>query len=110
MKKNEYFIFLAIAIMLFILFKDLASSYLSFIKNLIVIIVIMLFQFFEKSAVHKDRINPKLKKIFFYCDMIFSPILNTINKYIKPTTVGANLQLSLGSFIIVFLLLIILIF
>ena len=96
--------------MLFILFKDLASNYFSFIKNLIVIVVIIFFQFFEKSAVHKDKLNPKFKKVFNYCNIIFSPILNTINKYIKPITVGANLQLSLGSFIIVFLLLIILIF
>ena len=96
--------------MLFILFKDFTSSYFSLIKNLIVIAVIMLFKFFEKSTVHKDKLNPKFKKAFYYCDIIFSPILNTINKYIKPITVGANLHLSLGSFIIVFLLLIILIF
>ena len=110
MKKSELFIFLGIAFMILILFKNSASNYLSFIKNLIVIITIMLFQFFERSAIHKDKLNPKLKKNFYYCDMIFSPILNAINKYIKPVTVGANLQLSLGSFIVVFILLIILIF
>ncbi len=95
--------------MLLILFKGQASNYLNFIKNLIVISVVILFQFFEKIAVHKDKLNPKLKKVFVYSDMIFSPALSTINKYIKPTNVGANLQLSLGSFIIIFILLIILV-
>lgn len=93
-----------------LLLKDMTGNYFGFMKNLIVIIVVILFLFYEKSGTHKDRLNPKIKNIFRYCDKVFSPVLKGINRLFKPINIGTNVQLSLGSFIIVFLLLICLIF
>lgn len=96
--------------MSFLLLNDMTVNYFRFMKNLIVVILVILFQFYEKSASQKDRLNPKIKNIFGYCDKVFSPLINGLNRFFKPINVGTNVQLSLGSFIIIFLLLICLIF
>ena len=110
MKKIEIYILIAIIAMSLLLINDMTFNYFRFMKNLIVIIVVILFQFYEKSASQKDRLNPKIKNVFVYCDKVFSPLLNLLNRIFKPINVGTNVQLSLGSFIIIFLLLICLIF
>jgi hypothetical protein len=93
-----------------ILVNDITTNYFRLMKNLILIFVLTFFQFYEKSTSQKDKLNPKFKIVFLYCDKIFSPILNTLNRFIKPINIGTNIQLSVGSFIISFILLICLIF
>jgi hypothetical protein len=109
MKKTELYLLIAIILMAILLLKDTTISYFHYMKNLIIIIIAMLFHFHERSATHKDRLHPKFKNVYQYCDKVFSPILNFINKTIKPMNVGNNLQMSLGSFIISLILLICLI-
>jgi len=95
--------------MLFLLLSDTKSSYLHIIKNLLAIGGVVLFMFYEKSALHKDRLNQKFKKAFMFSDKIFSPTIKIINKLIPPLNIGNNINISFGSFIIVLFLLICLI-
>ncbi len=92
-----------------LLLDDIIVNYFRFIKNIILLIVVVLFHFYEKIASHKDRLYPKVKKNFVYCEKAYSPLLNVLNRFFKPINVGSNVQLSLGSFIIILTLLICLI-
>jgi hypothetical protein len=102
-------ILISIAAMLLLLLSDTESSYLHLIKNIFAISGIILFMFYEKCNLYKDRLNPNYKKIYLSTDKILTPILKTINKIIPPLNIGANIVISLGSFIVVLFLLICLI-
>jgi hypothetical protein len=106
MKKNERFIFSAILFMSIFLIRDSSINYLQILKNIVLIVTILLFQFYEKCFHHKDQLNTNFKNVFLFCDKIFTPILRAINKVIKPLQVGSNTQLTFGSFVFIFLLLI----
>jgi hypothetical protein len=110
MRKTELYLFIAILVMLLILISDLRAPNFNLMKNLLVLFLILAFHFYEKSLPHKDKLNIKLKRIFNYCDKFFTPVLKTINAIVKPINVGINLQFSLGSSILILLLLLIMIF
>lgn len=92
--------------MSFFLMKGNTTNYFYMLKNTALIITVLLFQFYEKCFNHKDHLNTNFKKIFLFCDKIFAPILKMINNIVKPLNIGSNIQLNVGSFIFMFILLI----
>ncbi len=96
--------------MLLLLLSDTKLSYLHLIKNICAITGIILFMFYEKCILYKDRLKSDYKKVFSFIDKLFSPVLNIINKVIPSLNIGTNIDLSFGSFVLVLFLLICLIF
>lgn len=92
--------------MSFFLMKDNTSNYFYILKNTVLIITVLLFQFYEKCYNHKDHLNANFKYIYLFCDKIFAPILKMINNIVKPLNIGSNTQLNVGPFLFMIILLI----
>jgi uncharacterized protein YggT (Ycf19 family) len=76
------------------------------IPILIYFLIIGLF-LYSKLLPHKDKLNPKYKKIFDFFNKIFSPIFNFFKRYIKPFQVGIGLSVDMSQIVllIIFLML-----
>lgn len=76
------------------------------IPVLINILIIGLF-LYSKLLPHKDKLNPKYKKIFDFFNRIFSPIFNFFKRFIKPFQVGIGLYVDMSQIVllIIFLML-----
>lgn len=61
---------------------------------------------YSKLLPHKTNLNSKYNGVFSFFNNVFTPIMNFLNKYIKPFQVGRGLSVDMTQIILlVFLLL-----
>ena len=76
------------------------------IPILISILIVGLF-LYSKLLPHKDKLNPRYKKIFDFFNSLFSPIFNFLKSIVKPFQVGTGLSVDMSQIVllIIFLML-----
>jgi len=55
---------------------------------------------YSKLQPHKANLNSKYKGVFNFFNGVFTPILNFLNKYIKPFQVGQGLSVDMTQIVL----------
>ena len=63
---------------------------------------------YSKLLPFKDKLNNQYKRIFDFFNSIFTPVINFMQKFVKPFQVGQGLSVDLTQIILLILLLILL--
>jgi hypothetical protein len=71
------------------------------------VLVVGLF-LYSKLLPYKDKLNNQYKSIFNFFNIVFTPLLNFLKKFVKPLQVGEGLSVDLTQIILLILLLILL--
>jgi uncharacterized protein YggT (Ycf19 family) len=76
---------------------------LSYLANIFIIGLFL----YSKLLPYKDRLNNQYKGIFNFFNTVFAPILNFLQRFIKPFQVGQGLSVDMTQIILLVLFLII---
>jgi len=63
---------------------------------------------YSKLLPYKDKLDGRFKGIFNFFNSIFSPVLNSLKKFIKPFQVGQGISVDMTQVVVLILLLILL--